>query len=131
MVRRKNHLSEVATTKKRKRNSTCLAFVGNRVFKVSQKVILEIHDLQISTKQLIPKLPFGRLVKEIMQDFCRKDYRMHGLALFYLQEAAEDYLVEFLEDSYKSSASAGRITLMPRDMQLVKKLRSRYEPYVL
>lgn len=130
MVRRKNNRSVTPAAKKRKQNKPyCSAFIGNKVFKVTHRLILEIHDLQRRTDRLIPQLPFARLVKEIMQGMC--NYRIQSLALQYLHEAAEVYLVEFLEGSYKWSAHAGRITLMPKDVRFEKESRYRYEPFLL
>lgn len=131
MVRRKDNRSKTATTKKRKQNNSyCAAFIGNKVFKVTHKLMLEIRDLQRSTDHLIPQLPFARLVKEIMQGMCGMDYRIQSLALQHLHEAAEVYLVEFLEGSYKWSTHAGRITLLPKDVQSEKESRYRYEPFL-
>ncbi|KAL2554968.1 Histone domain-containing protein [Forsythia ovata] len=51
----------------------------------------EIHKYQKSTKLLIHKLPFQRLVYEITHDF-KVDIRFQSSAMAALQEAAESYL---------------------------------------
>ena len=50
----------------------------------------EIRRYQRSTELLIKKAPFGRLVKEISQDF--KVKRFQATAVLALHEAAESYL---------------------------------------
>ena len=54
--------------------------------------LAEIRKYQKSTQNLIPKLPFRRLVRKIAQSE-RQDIRMQETALEALQEAAETYLV--------------------------------------
>ena len=77
----------------------------------------EIRKYQKSTDSLIKKLPFQRLVREIAQDY-HEDVRFQASAMAALQEAAESYLTEVLDQSYLNSIHAGRITLMAKDMKL-------------
>ncbi|RWV98543.1 hypothetical protein GW17_00038605 [Ensete ventricosum] len=80
----------------------------------------EIRKYQKSTELLIRKLPFQRLVKELSQDF-KVILRCH--ALLALQEAAEAYLVGLFEDTNLCAIHAKRTTIMPRDIQLAKRIR--------
>ncbi|ETV99244.1 hypothetical protein H310_07994 [Aphanomyces invadans] len=82
----------------------------------------EIRRYQKSTDLLIRKLPFQRLVREIAQNV-RLDLRFQGSALVALQESAEAYLVSLFEDSYLCTMHAKRVTLLPRDMHLARRLR--------
>ncbi|KAJ6648708.1 histone H3-like centromeric protein cid [Pseudolycoriella hygida] len=50
----------------------------------------EILELQNTNIPLIPKLPFSRLVKEIMQSY-KESFRITTTALKALQEAVELY----------------------------------------
>lgn len=63
-----------------------------------------------------------RLVREISQDF-KTDLRYQSTALKALQEAAEAYLVSLFEDTNLCAIHAKRITIMPKDMQLARRLR--------
>jgi hypothetical protein len=56
----------------------------------------EIKRYQQSTVNLIPKLPFRRLVREISHDF-KSDLRFQSSAMEALQEAAEAYLIREFE----------------------------------
>ena len=82
----------------------------------------EIRRYQKSTDLLIRKLPFQRLVREIAQDF-KTGYRFQSTAILAIQEAAEAYLVGLFEDSYLCSIHAKRVTLMPKDIQLARRIR--------
>jgi histone H3 len=82
----------------------------------------EIRKFQKSTELLIRKLPFQRLVREIAQDF-KTDLRFQSTAILALQEAAEAYLVQLFEDSNLCCIHRGRVTIMPKDIQLARRIR--------
>lgn len=104
--------------------------INRKVFHLSKKILNEICKAQNTTKLLIPKLPFARLVREIIQSMAGMDYRIQATALSALHEAAEVYVIGFLEDSNLSASHAGRVTLMAKDMAFINTLRSRYGPYM-
>ena len=82
----------------------------------------EIRRYQKSTELLIRKLPFQRLVREIAQGF-KTDLRFQGTAILALQESAEAYLVALFEDTNLCAIHAKRVTIMPRDIQLARRIR--------
>merc|ERR1711962_1496742 len=84
--------------------------------------LLEIRRYQKSTELLIRKLPFQRLVSEIAQDF-KTDLRFQSSAVMALQEACEAYLVGLMEDTNLCAIHAKRVTIMPRDIQLARRIR--------
>ncbi|XP_064816716.1 uncharacterized protein LOC135533235 [Oncorhynchus masou masou] len=77
---------------------------------------------QKSTELLIRKLPFQRLVREIAQDF-KTDLRFQSSAVMALQEASEAYLVGLFEDTNLCAIHAKRVTIMPKDIQLARRIR--------
>ena len=77
---------------------------------------------QKSTELLIRKLPFQRLVREIAQDF-KTDLRFQSSAVMALQEASEAYLVGIFEDTNLCAIHAKRVTIMPKDIQLARRVR--------
>lgn len=84
----------------------------------------DIRRYQKSTELLIRKLPFQRLVREIAQaEFPALQLRFQGSAVLALQEAAEAYLVGIFEDSLLCAIHAKRVTLMPRDIVLARRIR--------
>jgi histone H3 len=82
----------------------------------------EIRKYQKSTVLLIRKLPFQRLVREISQD-AMTDLRFQSSAMLALQEASEAYLVGLFEDTNLCAIHAKRVTIMPKDMQLARRIR--------
>ena len=81
----------------------------------------EIRRYQRSTELLIRKLPFAHLVHEIAQDF-KTDLRFQREAIAALQEAGEAYLVGLFEDTNLCAIHAKRVTIMPKDIQLARRI---------
>ncbi len=82
----------------------------------------EIRKYQKTTDPLIRKLPFQRLVREIAQDF-KGDLRFQTTAVLAQQEASEAYLTGIFEDSQLSAIHTKRVTVMPKDIKLVRRIR--------
>ena len=82
----------------------------------------EIRRYQKSTNLLIQKLPFQRLVRQIAQDL-GKDLRFQSTAILALQEAVEAYLVGLFEDVNLCALHSKRVTIMPRDIALARRIR--------
>jgi histone H3 len=68
------------------------------------------------------QLPFQRLVREIAQDF-KTDLRFQSTAVMALQEAAEAYLIGLFEDTNLCAIHAKRVTIMPKDIHLARRIR--------
>ena len=81
----------------------------------------EIRRYQKSTELLIHKLLFQCLVCVILQGY-GVGYRVTPAMMMALQEAAEAYLVQLLEDSNLCAIHAKRITIQPKDMQLARQI---------
>ena len=84
---------------------------------------MEIRKYQKSTDLMIPKLSFSRVIREICYKVCGRDLRFQSAAINALQEAAEAYLVTLFEDSFLCTIHAKRVTLMPQDMALARRIR--------
>ena len=89
----------------------------------------QIRQYQKTTELLIRKLPFQRLVREIASDsdvikspLCG-EVRFQSAAIMALQEATEAYLVGLFEDSNLCAIHARRVTIMPKDIQLARRIR--------
>ena len=83
----------------------------------------EIRRYQKSASLLIRKLPFQRLVREVTQDIGQANLRFQASAVLALQEACEAYLVGLFEDANCCAIHAKRVTIMPRDIQLARRIR--------
>ena len=91
-------------------------------FRPGTVALRDIRKFQKSTELLIRKLPFQRLVREIANDF-KNDLRFQSSAVLALQEAAEAYMVGLFEDTNLCAIHAKRVTIMPKDMQLARRIR--------
>ncbi|XP_034043977.1 histone H3.3A-like [Thalassophryne amazonica] len=76
------------------------------------------------------RLPFQRLVREIAQDF-KTDLRFQSAAIGALQEASEAYLVGLFEDTNLCAIHAKRVTIMPKDIQLARRIRGALKVFPL
>ena len=85
----------------------------------------EIRRYQKSTELLIRTLPFQRLVREVASEFMM-DVRFQSHAIMALQEACEAYLVGIFEDTNLCALHAKRVTIMPKDIQLAKRIRGEH-----
>ena len=61
-------------------------------------------------------------MREISQDY-KADLRFQSSAVMALQEASEAYLVGLFEDTNLCAIHARRVTIMPKDMQLARRIR--------
>lgn len=91
-------------------------------FRPGTVALREIRKYQKGTNLLLRKLPFQRLVREIAQDF-HKDLRFQSHAIMALQEASEAYLTALFEDSNLCAIHAKRVTVMPKDIKLARRIR--------
>ena len=131
---RTKHTARKATSSKAPRKSVADKTKGGKAavaapgikrphrFKPGTVSLREIRRFQKSTELLIRKLPFQRLVREIANDF-KTDLRFQSSAVLALQEAAEAYMVGLFEDTNLCAIHAKRVTIMPKDMQLARRIR--------
>ena len=91
-------------------------------YRAGTVALQDIRHFQKSSALLIRKLPFQRLVREIAQDF-KTDLRFQSAAILCLQEAVEAYLVRLFDDANLCAIHARRVTIMPRDIQLARRIR--------
>ena len=105
-----------------------------RRFKRGTVALREIRRFQNTHELLIRKAPFGRLLREVCNGICKerqkdpnykaKDcpFRFQSTAVLASQEAAEAGLVTTMDSANLAAIHSKRVTLMPKDMQLVKRI---------
>ena len=95
-----------------------------------------IRHYQKGTKLLIRKLPFARLVREVAQKIVvargmtahfNEGVKFQSNAIMALQEASESYLVGLFEDTNLCAIHARRVTVMPKDILLARRIRGEQE----
>jgi len=83
----------------------------------------EIRCFQKTTELLIRKAPFQCVVREITQKmFPKQDLHFQSLAVLALHEASEAYMVGIFEDTNLAALHAKRVTIMPGDILLARRL---------
>ncbi len=93
-----------------------------RRYRPGTVALRNIRKYQKSTDLLFRKLPFQRLVKEIASTYF-SGLRFQSTAVLALQEVAEAYLVGLFKDMQICAIHAKRVTIMPKDMQLTRRIR--------
>ena len=99
-----------------------------RHYRPGTVALREIRRYQKSTESLLRKKPFQRLVREICQILDQEkdkvsETRFQSTALLALQEAAEAYLVNLFEWTNLCAIHAKRVTILPKDMYLARRIR--------
>ena len=82
----------------------------------------EVRRYQKSTELLLRKAPFQRLVRELAENH-KKGLRFQSSAVQALQEATEAYTISLLSDTNLCAIHTRRVTIMPRDVELARRLR--------
>ena len=95
-----------------------------RKYRPGHLALQQIQHYQRGTNLLIQKLPFQRLIREISQRF-KVDVQFRSSTLMALQEAAEAYLVRLFEDTNLCAIHMKRMTIMPKDIQLARRIRGK------
>ena len=96
---------QVASKSSSKRNIPVVDSKKIHRFRPGTVALREIRKYQKSTELLIRKMPF------------------QSSAVLALQEASEAYLVGLFEDTNLCASHAKRVTIMPKDILLAKKIR--------
>jgi histone H3 len=113
---------QLATKAARSSSPSSGAHMKKHRYRPGTVALRDIRKYQKSPELLIRKLPFQRLVREIAQDF-NTDLRFQSSTVLALQEAAEAHLVGLFEDTQLCAIHAKRVTIMPTDMQLARRIR--------
>ncbi len=113
---------QVAAKATRKASPSSGGMKKPRRFRPGTVALREIRRYQKSTSLLLRKSPFQRLVREVASDF-KSNLRMASGALGALQEATEAYMVGLFEDANLAALHAKRVTIMPRDLGLARRIR--------
>ena len=94
-------------------------------YRAGTAALQDIRHFQKTTVLLIWKLPFQRLVREIAQDF-KTDLWFQSAAILCLQEVAEAYLVRLFDNANLCAIHAKRVTIMPKDILLARRIRGEH-----
>ena len=91
-------------------------------FRPGTVALMEIRRFQKSTDLLIRKIPFHRIVKNVLADYSTTT-KISKLAVTALQESTEAYLVGLFNDANLCAIHAKRCTVMAKDLRLTRRIR--------
>merc|ERR1712110_409183 len=111
---RTKHTARKATSSKAPRKSVADKSAKGKAPNVATPGVKRPHRFKPGTVSL----------REIANDF-KTDLRFQSSAVLALQEAAEAYMVGLFEDTNLCAIHAKRVTIMPKDMQLARRIRGR------
>jgi histone H3 len=102
-----------------------------RRLKPGTKALREIRKYQAhhkhGTELLIRKLPLQRIVREISEEYTGGHFetgvKFQASAMEAIHHALEDYGVHLYEDANLEAIHAKRVTVMPKDIQLARRIR--------
>lgn len=131
-IKKKYHNERIKTkyrlSVQKQKDNKVIKKTKTKRFRPGTVALREIRKYQKSTKLVILKQPFQRLVREIAQDMANVNkvnsplwygVRMQSSALEALQEASETFLVSLFESANLCAIHGKRVTLMPKDINLV------------
>ena len=98
---------------------------GKKRYRPGTVALREIKKIQKGTNLLLRKLPFQRLVREIVQEQGH-DLKFQSVAMEVLQEATEAHMIGIFEDANLCAIHAKRVTIMPRDIKLARRIRDGF-----
>ena len=123
MSRAKDTARKTKVAKKKAAKSASGVKTGKKVhWRPGTVALRQIKKFQKSTNLLLRKAPFQRLVREIAADY-KDGLRFASSALAAVQESTESYVVSLLSDTNLCAIHARRVTIMPRDLHLARRLR--------
>ena len=92
------------------------------------KLLYNVKQLQKKTTNMIPKLPFRRVIRDIAREVTEEDLKWQQSALDALQYCAEDYMTNIFTDAFACTEHAKRVTLMSKDLALARRIRGTRDP---
>ena len=94
-----------------------------RRYRPGTVVLREIRRYQKSTELLLRKIPFQRLIREVVTGlFPHENYRFQSTALLALQEASQDYLVRMFSQVNDLAIHGKRVAIKPKDIHIWRRI---------
>lgn len=93
-------------------------------YRPGTRALLEIWYYQKRVGLCCSKVAFSRVIREICHDdLLKTDIRFQASAIGAIQEGSEAYLIGLLEDAQLEAIHGKRQTIMPKDIQLARRIR--------
>jgi histone H3 len=115
--------SSLITTKQRKKKKVLENTKKPHRFRYGTVALREIKKLQKTSDCLtFAKFPFERLVRNIVNK-SNDGMKISKDVFIILQYHIEQYIIEFLKNSNLAAIHAGRVKLMPVDLEFIRTIR--------
>ena len=116
---------KVPLVKKKKSGRSKDVLNDSRKKRKKYVALREIKKFQKETEniKMIPRAPFSRLVRQLIEERCRRmeqPFRVTKGVLECLHESSELYLTIYFEDLNFLSRHAGRVTVMVKDITALR-----------
>ena len=119
MTRTKVTSSQLTGDGKRRPQSRCGRIRKLRRYRPGTIALREIRRYQKSTELLIRKIPFQRLVREVIYSlYPTEKFRFQSTALLALQEDSEYFLVRMFTQVNDLAIHGKRVTIKPSDIHI-------------
>ena len=99
-----------------------------RKYRPGVGALREIRFYQKEYGLIFSKIACARLFREICEDE-KAGLRWQAAAILALQEAAEDYLVNLFCDCVLEAIHGKRVTVMPKDIHITRRIRGETDTY--
>jgi histone H3/H4 len=90
------------------------------------KMMRAIFKQQLSTEPVLPRVSFGRLVREVMASYSHEAVNVRGTGMRALQCAAEEHLTEMFSEAARLAHYSNRDTITSADLRFVMAGDGRY-----
>ena len=89
-------------------------------------ILDKIKKYQETECTLLPHLVIHKLIKEIGNECNGNQYKYEQNYIWFIQAILEDYMVELYKNSLLIASHCNRLTVMPKDMILAKKIKDTF-----
>ncbi len=121
--------SEKGSRVSKRKPSTATTAKKPHRYRPGTVALREVRKFQKSTRTLLPSQPFERLVREIAKEIHQDNFHWQENAIIGCQEMLEKYLTCLFSKANDVAMSGKRLTVNPKDFDLVKSIRSEPDYY--
>jgi len=90
------------------------------------RVLRAIFKQQLSTRNVLPKVSFGRLVREIIAEYSTEVVNVRDSGMLALQCAAEEHMTEMFSSAARLAHYSNRDTITSADLRFVMSSNGKY-----
>tara|TARA_Y100000389_G_C17471304_1_gene531419 strand:- start:15751 stop:16992 length:1242 start_codon:yes stop_codon:yes gene_type:complete len=120
----KGYPGKISPCKGSEKVSDVIQKTSNKRAKSSTNLIKIIREYQKTKCTLIPHAPMDSVIKEIGNNF-RYGMKYESDFIWLIHAICEEYMMSLYQDALLVALHADRITIMPKDLVLIQKIRKK------